>query len=72
MLSSQKNVKDNKVVFRETTESKGEQTELEILAPKLEEIIAKNTDRFKGNILSFPSFFNSNEKWPGCLPRPLY
>jgi hypothetical protein len=24
------------------------------------------------NILQIPSFFNCNEKWPGCLPRPLY
>ena len=23
------------------------------------------------NIITMPSFFNSNEKWPGCLPRPL-
>ncbi len=26
----------------------------------------------KGNIISTPSFFNCSEKWPGCLPRPLY
>jgi hypothetical protein len=24
------------------------------------------------NIIQTPGFFNSNEKWPGCLPRPLY
>lgn len=24
------------------------------------------------NFLSIPSFFYANEKWPGCLPRPLY
>lgn len=24
------------------------------------------------NIIQLPTFFNSNEKWPGCLPRPLY
>jgi hypothetical protein len=27
---------------------------------------------YKGNALSFPSFFHADEKWPGCLPRPLY
>jgi hypothetical protein len=25
-----------------------------------------------GNITDFPSFFHVAEKWPGCLPRPLY
>ncbi len=24
------------------------------------------------NFLSMPSFFYADEKWPGCLPRPLY
>ncbi len=24
------------------------------------------------NILQVPTFFNCNEKWKGCLPRPLY
>ncbi len=24
------------------------------------------------NILQIPGFFNCNEKWKGCLPRPLY
>lgn len=24
------------------------------------------------NLLSVPSFFNCSEKWPGCLPRPLF
>lgn len=27
---------------------------------------------YKGNRLSFPGFFHVGEKWPGCLPRPLY
>lgn len=27
---------------------------------------------YKGNAMSFPSFFHADEKWPGCLPRPLY
>ena len=27
---------------------------------------------YKGNILSYPGFFHVNEKWPGCLPRPLF
>ena len=27
---------------------------------------------YMGNALSFPSFFHADEKWPGCLPRPLY
>lgn len=26
----------------------------------------------ENNMISTPSFFNCNEKWPGCLPRPLY
>jgi hypothetical protein len=25
-----------------------------------------------GNTLEYPSFFNAMEKWPGCLPRPLF
>jgi len=24
------------------------------------------------NIIEIPTFFNSNERWPGCLPRPLF
>lgn len=24
------------------------------------------------NILQMPSYFSAGEKWPGCLPRPLY
>jgi hypothetical protein len=27
---------------------------------------------YEGNVISFPDFFHVNEKWPGCLPRPLY
>ena len=26
----------------------------------------------KGNILSFPTFFDCRDKWPGCLPEPLF
>ena len=26
----------------------------------------------EGNILTFPSFFDCRDKWPGCLPDPLY
>lgn len=40
---------------------------------KLNEIISKNTSVINQvNIIQIPTFFNSNEKWPGCLPRPLY
>jgi len=35
--------------------------------------IAHRVDKIdRVNIITMPSFFNSNEKWPGCLPRPLY
>ena len=33
-------------------------------------IIVKAEDNL--NLIQLPSFFNCNEKWPGCLPRPLY
>lgn len=33
-------------------------------------IIVKAEDNL--NSIQLPSFFNCNEKWPGCLPRPLY
>lgn len=40
---------------------------------KLNEVIQNNTSIVnKVNIIQIPTFFNSGEKWPGCLPRPLY
>lgn len=41
----------------------------------LSEILLKiknSKEIIDGNILEFPSFFHVAEKWPGCLPRPLY
>jgi hypothetical protein len=46
-----------------------------ITSKNLETLLAsieKSRSEVEGNILDFPSFFHSNEKWPGCLPRPLY
>ena len=37
----------------------------------LVQALDKNKSSYEGNILSYPSFFYANEKWPGCLPRPL-
>lgn len=31
-----------------------------------------NTYKIDENIVSYPTFFHVDEKWPGCLPRPLY
>jgi hypothetical protein len=40
---------------------------------KLNSIITNNTSIINDvNIIQIPTFFNSNEKWKGCLPRPLY
>jgi hypothetical protein len=40
---------------------------------KLNDVIAKNTSVIdKVNIIQVPTFFNANEKWKNCLPRPLY
>lgn len=37
------------------------------------DLIAKQRDVIKdSNIVQTPTFFNCNEKWVGCLPRPLY
>lgn len=48
-------------------------TLLEKYVDKLNEIISKNTSVINEvNIIQIPTFFNANEKWPGCLPRPLY
>jgi hypothetical protein len=33
-------------------------------------IVVKADDNI--NTIQVPSFFNCNEKWPGCLPRPLF
>jgi hypothetical protein len=34
--------------------------------------IAGSKSIVDGNVLEFPSFFHASEKWPGCLPRPLF
>jgi hypothetical protein len=40
---------------------------------KLNQVITDNTKTInKVNIIQIPTFFNCGEKWPGCLPRPLY
>lgn len=40
---------------------------------RLTTVIANNRTILDSvNIIQLPTFFNSNEKWPGCLPRPLY
>lgn len=42
-------------------------------ADALKKVIASDTSVVDSvNIIQVPSFFNANEKWPGCLPRPLY
>lgn len=48
-------------------------TLLEKYHKKLSEIIKNNTTVINGvNIIQVPTFFNCNERWPGCLPRPLF
>jgi hypothetical protein len=39
----------------------------------LNKVISNNTSIVNEvNIIQIPTFFNCGEKWPGCLPRPLY
>ncbi len=48
-------------------------TLLERYIEKLNQVVTSNTSVInKVNIIQIPTFFNANEKWPGCLPRPLY
>lgn len=52
------------------TQSKQKGTLLERYYKQLEKNNTNVID--KVNILQIPTFFNAGEKWPGCLPRPLY
>lgn len=46
---------------------------LERYANKLNNVIESGrTTINQANIIQIPTFFNANEKWKGCLPRPLY
>ena len=45
---------------------------LEKYAKKLDSISNFVTIVDKVNFIELPTFFNCNEKWEGCLPRPLY
>jgi hypothetical protein len=46
---------------------------LDLYTQKLLDVIKSNTNVINEvNIIQVPTFFNANEKWPGCLPRPLY
>lgn len=48
-------------------------TLLEMSKTQLEKVIKDNRNTIDSvNIIQLPTFFNANEKWPGCLPRPLY
>jgi hypothetical protein len=55
-----------------TTVNKSGKNLLEKYAKQLKSISDVTTRVDDVNILQTPSFFNSNEKWPGCLPRPLF
>jgi hypothetical protein len=56
-----------------TTIANKKGTLIDRYAEKLNQVIANNTTTVdKVNIIQIPTFFNSGEKWPGCLPRPLY
>ncbi len=50
---------------------KAYKNDIEMLQTVLSKIESSRKIIF-GNILEFPSFFHAAEKWPGCLPRPLY
>lgn len=39
---------------------------------KIVNMVEPSSSTFEGNVISFPSFFYANEKWPGCVPRALY
>lgn len=46
---------------------------IERYVQKLNDVIARSTRVINQvNIIQIPTFFNCGEKWPGCLPRPLY
>lgn len=46
---------------------------IEKYAQKLHDVVYGSRNVIdKVNIIQTPGFFNANEKWPGCLPRPLY
>jgi hypothetical protein len=51
-------------------EKEGKEEKIDII--KVVSNIPSDKENNKGNIVSEPSFFHCNEKWPGSLPRPLF
>jgi hypothetical protein len=67
----QSNTKLSGLLLSGTDNNKG--TLLDRSIQQLDDVISKNTSVVQDvNIIQVPTFFNANEKWPGCLPRPLY
>ena len=61
------NVHYDKVVSKSTPENMSKET-MDII----KNIIKSESKIVDGNRFNIPSFFYSNEKWPGCLPKALY
>ncbi len=69
--SSLTNVKMNLKEVKDEVKELKELDKIENLR-KILSTIKENKTILDGNKLSYPGFFYANEKWPGCLPRPLY
>lgn len=56
-----------------STVPNGQMTILEKYKDKLKEVVSGSKSIINDvNTVNVPTFFNANEKWPGCLPRPLF
>lgn len=67
-LKSGQNVTSNVI---NTINTKGKNL-FEKYSDKLNSLAEQKLIVEKVNYVDVPTFFNCNEKWPGCLPRPLF